>query len=232
MTPEELSNLKMSSIPIHEKVQAIFNGTCALYDCLDKHISPLVANMLQRSRYEEAVAATYYRVYLWLDSLVRLTKPSDIQAAAAGARSLFELLIDMVELVQDPANGERFHAFTIVERFYDAKLRVEAHDSLLGHDPARLVPERRFLADSTILAECDRLRALHWPATSSGHLKWPKHWSRFQTLPERCRNAGQRYTDFYRSAYKRLVGTCILARQVSEASAGQVLRRLSVGFIA
>lgn len=204
MTPEEIAALKAVPLSMHKKVEAIYHGTFALHKFVEESIVPLLISLLNRSNQEEALVATYYRMYLWLDSAVELRKPSHIQAGAAGARSLFEMLLDIIDLAADPSNGDRFHAFTIVERFRTAQLLVEFHDSRFGYDPMRCQPERAFIADGAIRSQCDHLRETYWGREANGKLRWPKHWSRSSDVFARCQSAGAQYENTYRSAYARL----------------------------
>jgi hypothetical protein len=203
LTKQEVEELKKVSVPMHDKVQAIFNSTCAL-DQLSRHVVHLMTGMINRSPYEEAVVGTYYRMALWMQSLVKLAAPIHIQAAASAARSMFELLIDVKRLVTDHALAEAYHDFTFVRRFNNARLEVEHRDKVHGVDPTTLTHERKFLANPKNIADCDAYRTKHgWVDSRTGKPNWPDHWDKGSAF-DRAGLVTPNYQDMYREAYGRL----------------------------
>jgi hypothetical protein len=190
--------------PIRQKAEAVFLGTCHLRRFIDETITSQVAGALQRTSLEEALAGTHRRIAVWMWSLEKLNDASDVQAVCAGARSVFELLIDLAELSEDHGNGERYHAFTLVERVYDAKLRVAFADASTKSDPSLAAQEREYISRKTVADQCDQLLDRFSWRKPSGDPAWPKHWSRVCSLPARCRKLGAEYERLYRFSYKRL----------------------------
>jgi hypothetical protein len=59
-----------------------------------------------------------------MESLTRLNKRQDFQVALHCARCLYELKLDIVDLVNNPGLVAKFFAFTFVARFEAAKKLV------------------------------------------------------------------------------------------------------------
>ena len=141
-------------------------------------------------------------VSAWLGSLAKLDAVSDIQAVCCGARGIFQLSIDLAELSANHGLAERFHAFTMVERFHDAKLRVEFADET-QIDPSDVAQERAYITDPANVAECDRLRDKFF-LDKKGKRSWPKSWAPSSDNWQRCQSLGPEYRKLYRFLYKRL----------------------------
>jgi Family of unknown function (DUF5677) len=192
-------------VPVSRQAQleAIFYGTCHLQKFVAESISPLVSAVMNPSPLEAALIATHFRIDAWLRSLVKLPGAEDVQAVSCGARGIFELFIDMAELSADHKNAERFHAFTFVERFRDAQLRVAYADETKGFDSALVAQERAFISRPTAIADCDRLIDKFWTRKKNGTPQWPGSWSG-RDLAARCKWLGGRFWRLYRFGYKRL----------------------------
>jgi hypothetical protein len=148
MTPKELEELKTEDLTADEHAQVVFFGTGALYKVTNESVIPIIMSSLARSEFEEAIAGTYYRMFAWMESLIELKRPNHIQAVCSGTRTMFELLLDMKQLIDNPTLAKKFHDFTFVARYRNAKLTVEHHDREHGVDVSELVPERNFINDS------------------------------------------------------------------------------------
>lgn len=199
---EDLTRLA-SKVPLDKKVEAFFGATCLLQGFVDREITPLIGAAIQPSPLESALATTHFRINGWLRTLTKLNSVSDIQAVCSGARSIFELAIDMGELAADHSLAERFHAFTKVERFYDAKLAVEFVDAN-QLDPSAFRAERVFVTSSANVAECDRLIDKFFSRNKHGDPIWPSSWSPHGRTRMRCQRLGPEYSKLYRFTYKRL----------------------------
>jgi hypothetical protein len=55
-----------------KKAEAFFRGTEALCTFADQRIIPVMLGTLSRTKYEDALFETYYRMQYWLLSLVKL----------------------------------------------------------------------------------------------------------------------------------------------------------------
>ena len=144
-----------------------------------------------------ALAWTLSRVSAWLGSLAKLDAVSDIQAVGCGARGTFELSIDLAELPANHGLAERFHAFTMVERFHDAKLRVEfgLNRNRPFTNPAQ---ERAYITDP---AKCRGVRPS--PRQVLPETKRASEVGRRSRAPssdnwQRCQSLGPEYRKLYR----------------------------------
>jgi len=111
-------------------------------------------------------------------TLATLREPIHFQAVAVGARSLFEIWVDIKLLVED-STGEsvrRYHAFPKVERFRAAKKIVEFSDA----NPALkvdCVQQRALAQDPSKQQEIAALTVQFWGRDKKGDPIYPPHWS-------------------------------------------------------
>ena len=170
-------------------------------------VRPIVAQAaLNGGELERTYFGYLLRALAWLRSLNKLNHPGDFQAVAAGARSLFEITIDLTLLLHDPdCPIAKLLAWELSTRHKHAEERLkimsdwtdaERHESLVsGYE--------RFVTEHTQgVAEA---RSTWWPKHRGKH---PSRWTG-QTLREdakRCDvltgavSAG----DFYRLRFAKL----------------------------
>lgn len=197
-TQEQINKSDGIKLSMHEMADAVYGGTKALKDCLKNHVVNVVGTQMGRTPEEEALVQTYCRMYAWMESLVVLNRTVDLQAISAGARSLFEFLLDIKLLCKDPTNVSKFHAFTFVEKFRAAKNLVEISDELTG-DTTKWSEPRTFFSNAANKARFSGDLATHWPGLN----KPPPHWSG-RTLPDRAKDIGIDYELIYRHLVARL----------------------------
>ncbi len=200
---EFIDRLKSLELPLHGNVQAIFDGTCALSALLDQSIVPVVQGMMSRTEFEDAIAGVLFRISAWFKSLTKLNHPIDIQAVFAGARSTFELAIDIKLLVKVPSLGPNFHAFVFVERFRAAKGLVDFLANVPGGTSKANV-ERAFVNNPANQSKLETLcKTFNWWDSAKAKPKYPKHWSG-KDMAQRAKDAGTQYEELYRSYYPLL----------------------------
>jgi len=198
---ELIEKLKSLELPLHENVEAIFSGTCALNSLLEQRVTPAIRGILEHTEYEAAVAGAFYRIAAWLKSLVRLNQPIDIQAVFAGARSIFELTVDIKLLVENPSMAPQFHAFVFVERFRAAKRVVDFVVSSLSGDPSKGKAERELVEDPAQQRKLEGLcRSFGWWDADKCRAKRIDHWSGWD-MYTRTKNVGVEYEEVYRVYY-------------------------------
>lgn len=177
---QELEQFDMASAPLAEQVKAFAESSEHVRFLASDVINPLLRGALVTgsSDKEKAVVGCYYRAYAWMATLATLREPIHFQAVAVGARSLFEIWVDMKLLVED-STGEsvrRYHAFPKVERFRAAKKIVEFSDA----NPALKVncAQQRALAhDPSKQQEIEALVVQFWGRDKKGRPSYPLHWS-------------------------------------------------------
>jgi hypothetical protein len=195
--PEIPSGDDLEAVPVDKGVEAFFQGTDFILAFSDKVLIPVLRGQLSLSDREKAIVGTYYRIHLWLRSLICLNAPQHFQAIAVGVRSLYELGIDL-ELLAINDKRERlakFFAFTQVERFRAAKKLVDycdSHEACSNIENAEL---RAFQAEASVRAIVDAARKLHWP-TLTEKKKYPQHWTGL-SISQRAELAGADYQEIY-----------------------------------
>lgn len=197
-----IDELKKAGISTHEQVNAIFAGTQDLCQAAIPIRNVIMALGDNRTDLEDALAGTYYRMCLLMESLVRLNRRQDFQVALHCARCMYELHLDAVDLTRNPALLSKFHAFTFVARFAAADKLVDQLNAQGITDPAINKHERQFIADPKRQARFNSERATHWP-DKRGKPTTPLNWTG-QPLPVRAENIGPAELLRYRRLYSYL----------------------------
>jgi hypothetical protein len=117
-------------LPLPSKVEAFFQGTDDIRHFVVTVMEPILSGQLGLDDRQTAIVGTYYRIVGWLKALRELNSPSHYQTVAAGARSLFELLLDIKLIESDPSGQmvKKFHAFPEVEKYRAASKLVSYCD--------------------------------------------------------------------------------------------------------
>lgn len=177
---EELQRFDVHQVPLKKQVKAFAESSEHVRFLAADVINPLLesAMAMRPTEKEKAVVGCYYRVYAWIFTLAMLRDPIHFQAVAAGARSLFELWMDLKLLLGDTTGEsvERYHAFPKIERFRAAQKIVEFSDK----NPVLKVecsPQRALVNDHARKQEIESLIVKLWGRNKHGDPNWPKHWS-------------------------------------------------------
>ncbi len=192
------------SLSPDEQAAACAKGTRRLYDFADTSVVPLVKAALEKTGYEQAVAATYYRMVILLRGLVALDDPCHFQFANMAARTVFELLLDLKTLAADHSTSDKLFAFTDVSKFHKATQLVDFLDKNPSIDRKPHEHAEKFAIDPARKKRIEDLCDKHWGRIKTGkrkgELNWPTNWSGKDTCA--CaRDAGITYEEIYRSQF-------------------------------
>ena len=150
-----------------------------------------------------AVISTYSRILDWLGSLERLNKTSDAQAIGAGARSIFELYLDLrwFEKFSESEWAERWAAYPEVDKFQAAQKAVN-HAANTPHSGLDATPHQGFMDRLNLKEPVEILVKRVWGARPDGEPQWPGfHWTGQANLEKRAGLLGVTYQDAYRQIY-------------------------------
>jgi hypothetical protein len=203
---EELQRFDVRKLPLAEQVKAFAESSEHVRFLAADVINPLLqaAMATGSTDREKAVVGCYYRAYAWMFTLAILREPIHFQAVAAGARSLFELWVDLKLLLGDPAGRavERYHAFPRVERFRAAQKIVEFSDT---HPAAKIdcTRQRTLVDDPTKQQEIASLVVKLWGKDKKRHPRYLRHWSG-QDLPARIPPGETEMEQIYNEQYPLL----------------------------
>ncbi len=177
---QELEQFDMAKAPLAEQVKAFAESSEHVRFLAYDVINPLLEGALATgaSDKETAITGCYYRAYAWMGTLSILREPIHFQAVAVGARSLFEIWVDMKLLMEDSTGKsvEQFHAFPKAERFRAAKKIVEFSDK----NPTLEVEcayQRTLVSNSSKEQEVEALVVRLWGRNKEGEPNYPRHWS-------------------------------------------------------
>jgi hypothetical protein len=192
--------IRQLDVPVHEQVNALFAGTQALFGAATPIRKVVVSLGKHRTDWEDALAGTYFRMHLCVESLTRLNNKRDFQIALQVLRTVYELFIDLVELKRNPTLVPQFFAYTFVARFNAAKRLVNEINSQGLTDPELAKDECTFVGDPKNVAKYYAERTKYWGQTKSGQPQTPKTWRNME-LPDRAKSIGNHEILRYRKIW-------------------------------
>jgi hypothetical protein len=190
-----------NDLPLASQVEAFFQGTDSIRQFVVSVMEPVLFGQLGLDDRQTAIVGTYYRIVAWLKALGELNSLSHYQAVASGARSLFELLLDL-KLIQSDSNGEwvkKFHAFPEIEKYRAAEKLVSYCDRTSG-TKLDCTNQRKFIDGADKEAAIESLIRQHWGTTRDGEPRWPHNWSGLSAA-QRAKKLGPEYDELYIEFY-------------------------------
>jgi hypothetical protein len=203
VTFEEIEKADVADIPTRTRVEAFYKGTDALSWFAEEVMIPVLKGQISLTDKEKAIVGTYYRVYAWIRSMVAMNSRIHFQGAAAAARSIFELFLDIKALGTDNS-GElvaRFHAFAAIERFYAAERLVSFCTSYPGDTKLDYSRQQAFVNEPGKREAIEDTVEKHWGRRKKK--KRPRHWTG-EEIRERAHDLGLPYEELYYEAYPLL----------------------------
>lgn len=185
---------------VHADAESAYKATLEIRDFLEKEVVPVLHAQVKTSPFEEALGGLYFRMVLLGRSLAKLNEPHDFQTVRAGARTAFELYLDIHHLARDPGLAEKMFAFTEVWKFNSAKKML----AILADHPELDRPEHRhqkaLASDKESQKKFDELLARYWPSVKGGKKNVPSDWSG-RDIYAKAREAGAEFELEYRDEY-------------------------------
>jgi len=189
-------------------IESYFSALAEAIDFVKSQVIGPLKAIHNPSDRELALLGTYYRIYLLATSLLELNHRSFFQTISNTARTMFELVVDLEFIVQDPHNDAlaKYNAFPAVERFRSA----QKLSTFLASNPG---VQSHFTFDTTHIsnfatapgkqAEIEAEVKLVWGVDRNGNLLWPSHWTNVD-LRSRARVVGVQYEAIYLELYPTL----------------------------
>lgn len=205
VTFDELEKADVSDLPTRTRVESFYKGTDALSQFAESEMITILKGQINLSDKEKAIVGTYYRMYAWIRSMVAINGRTHFQGAAAAARSLFELLLDIKMLATDKTGElvKRFHAFPEIERFRVAKNIVSFCNDHPNDTKIDDSHQRAFINEPGKQQAVDQAIVSYWGITKTGKPNRPEHWTE-KNVQERARNLGLKYEELYVEVYSLL----------------------------
>lgn len=160
-------------------------------------------NSRQNWRLDATVYEAYARMAMWMRTLAKLKQTSDAQAIGAGARCLFEQLLDLKWLEQNPGPEwlERFHEFPRVDRYAKARKAVEYKKQHLASQ-INMEKFRKIMATADQGEPIAGVVGRVWGSNlKTGGPNWPNHWTGEANILSQAESLGAKYADMYREKY-------------------------------
>lgn len=189
----------------HERAEAFYARSVEAARFSREVVIPVLTGILAPNVRESAAILLYCRMHAWGESLAVFDRGVHYQAAASAARSLFELLIDLLLLAadRDGKDVERFISFPDVERYRVAERLVayrRDHPEFTLVDPAVM---EAFVASPGKEEVIDARRLHLWGPDKRGKPQAKHHWSGMD-LPRRAKRLGPKYESHYVELYAQL----------------------------
>jgi hypothetical protein len=155
----------------------------------------------------------FIRIIRWLHSFENLNGDMHVQAIGAGARSIYELYIDLRWFKSQPDEKylDRFREYTDVDRYLSARKVIDRKKkpvSQLTDDDIRPMLETMTSLDEKAakrgFASMGDLVIKFWGSNGEGKPKWPRHWSGVDRLDARTETIGAACADQHSFIYPML----------------------------
>ncbi|MFH1537482.1 MAG: DUF5677 domain-containing protein [bacterium] len=191
------------NLPVHEYVEALYQGTEKAADFSEKVIQPQLGSLLKISPREEAIVGTYYRMCGWIYTMVKMNHKACFQAASAAARSLYELLIDIKLLAVDESGRlvQQFIFFPNVEKYRVAKKRVSFCEQYGKDTKLTDTNYQGFIQKMEKEDFLNKKIVELWGLNKKGEPKNVEHWSGINDVRSRANRLGLRYEEMYVESY-------------------------------
>lgn len=199
VTFDELEKADVSDLSVRVRVEAFYKGTVEVSKFAGSVMIPLLRGQINLNDKEKSIVGTYYRMYLWIRLMADMKSRIHFQVAAAAARSLFELLLD-IKILADDKTGEfieRFHAFPEIEKFRVAENIISFYHKHRDYmKPSNISQQRKFVNKPGRQEAIKQAILKYWGATIKGKPKHPKHWTG-KSIQGRAHDLGLRYEKLY-----------------------------------
>jgi hypothetical protein len=181
-------------------------GCRVVADFIDQQVRPRIDAAAAADPTLMHLAGILLRVVGWLRTIQKLNEPADFQAAAAGARTIFEISIDLTLLEFDKTQHtfEKLHAWERSAKFRHAAAVARHYDGKPGPLPGEVATMIGFAKRWAPAIEADRVR--RWP-DKKGKGRHPDRWTghdlRHDAI-EADKLAHRGFVEFYASRYQQI----------------------------
>ncbi len=183
----------------------LYSYTKSLVSFAESKVVILLKIANNKSDKEDVFANIYYRMYLWMRSLVALNDPKDIQAVSAAARSLFELFLDLKQLTKDE-NGkdlEKYQSFREIEIYNEAKKIVDFYEKHYPEQERNYFYQKQFVSNPERKARIEQIAKTIWGVEDKKKITDIFNWSK-KGIRTRAEAIGIEYERKYVDLYSRL----------------------------
>lgn len=172
----DIEQIRATELSIMENIHGNYDAINYTYKYLQSKIIPYFNKLKITKEAHRATRDLFLRCYLQIQSVTKLTDISDMQCIAYCARSLLELLIDLVLLSQNIIDDsiEKYTKFSKVQKYQMANkiTTIKTTENLIH--PSDISLYKSTIAKKSII-ENDVKK--YWGITRKGKPKWPDHWT-------------------------------------------------------
>jgi hypothetical protein len=181
-------------------------GCRVVADFIDQNVRPRVDAAAAANPALTHLAGILLRAVGWLRTTQKLNEPADFQAAAAGARTIFEISVDLTLLAFDGNEHtfDKLHAWERSAKYRHAATVARHYDGKPGPFPGEVATMIGFAQRWAPAVEADRVR--RWP-DKRGKGRHPDRWTghdlRHDAI-EADKLADRGFVEFYTSRYQQI----------------------------
>lgn len=170
-----------------------------------ERLVPQLHGILAPNPRERAAILLFLRMHSWAESMALFDHAKHYQVSAVGARSLFELLVDLLLLAadKDGKDVDRYLRFPEIEKYRVARQRVSFRQRHAEFDIVDPAPLRAFVEAPGKEAEVKAIRLQLWGPDRNGKPQTKTHWSGLE-MPGRVSRLGPKYESYYNELYSQL----------------------------
>ncbi|MCJ7484090.1 MAG: DUF5677 domain-containing protein [Thermodesulfovibrionales bacterium] len=164
----------------------------------------ILKSSTKKSKKEEILVNIYYRIFLWMKSLVALNHTSHIQGVAAALRSMFELFLDLKSLAcdEDGKNIEKYIAFGEIEMFNAAKRKVKFFEEKCPKKKEKCFLQNEFITNPERIENITKNSKQFWEIDNISKLGDIRRWSKDSRA--KAEDLGVEYEEIYVEFYWQL----------------------------
>jgi hypothetical protein len=203
--------VSIENISAEKKSNIFYTVSNSIYGLSKDKIIPQISAILnlaelttdkKTSEREKALIGIYFRVHGWMESVSKMNTSACFQGVAAAARAIFELVLDLEMLDNDPSgvNLKKFVGFPDMDRADVAEkcLRFfkENKQTLQMFREEHLL---RAIQNKKDLVEKNRVSL--WGKSKHGEVK---HWTGEKNIKARAKSVKQEYENLYVEFYALL----------------------------
>lgn len=195
----------LGKITTRDLAESLFDYTKQLVGYADSKVISILSSSTTRSENEGILVGIFYRIYLWMKSLIALDNNSHIQGVAVALRSLFELFLDL-KFLANYKKGECFEkyiAFSEIEMFKEGTKKVQFFEQNFPQKIEKYFLQKQFITNPERINRITSNLKKFWAIDDIRDLGKIQHWSK-KKVRDRAAELGIEYEEIYIEFYSRL----------------------------
>lgn len=178
LTEKDISKLESKD---EYKIDAFFKAMDYVQSFSKEIVYPLTQSLINANDKEKYLINTYYRLYCIILSILKLNQVKYFQTIAASVRSLFELYLDLILLIEEILENTipKYLNFKLVQKYKTAQKITRFYENHPTYK-FNVLPHKEFINNNK--GEINNIVLKLWGKTKINKPNFPDHWSGISTL--------------------------------------------------